>query len=229
MPNHARSYISGVIAAGAFSILAGLLQPWADDPVRFACIALLALAGGSLRVKIPGLTGNISLSFVFVLLGVAVLNFPETLAIACTATAIQCLLKTTRRQTPVQVVFNIAAVALSTTVAYWGPRVVIAPEHVSYLLATLTISATLYFTANTLLVSTVLALINRQRVRSVWVQCHLWSFPYYVIGAGVAALAALGTQSVGWKPSMVMLPAMYLVYLSYRHIVDRLAPVAVAE
>jgi len=54
-----------------------------------------------------------------------------------------------------------------------------------------------YFTSNTPLVSGVLALVETKPLLSVWKQCYLWSFPYYLIGASIAGLVVLCANTMG--------------------------------
>ena len=53
----------------------------------------------------------------------------------------------------------------------------------------LAVAASFYFTADTLLVSGVLSLVQGKSLFAVWQQCYLWSFPYYLAGAAIAGLA----------------------------------------
>jgi hypothetical protein len=50
----------------------------------------------------------------------------------------------------------------------------------------------------------------------MWRQCYLWSFPYYLAGSVVAAAITFSSRTAGWKPSLLMLPVMYLIYSYYR-------------
>ncbi len=80
----------------------------------------------------------------------------------------------------------------------------------------------IYFLSNTGMVSLVLALIEKQSVAKVWRQCYLWSFPYYLIGAGIAGAVTLSSRTVGWQTSaLLILPLMYLVYSYYRLYLSR--------
>jgi hypothetical protein len=60
-----------------------------------------------------------------------------------------------------------------------------------------------------------------QAVYAIWQQCYLWSFPYYLVGAGIAGLVSVSGQYVGWKTALLIVPIMYLVYLHYRMYVER--------
>src|SRR5271166_3261546 len=78
MPNHARLYVTWVIAVGAILLVAALAHWSCADPLRFAIYLLLALVAGTLKIRLPQMTGTYSLTFLFVLIGVADLTFAET-------------------------------------------------------------------------------------------------------------------------------------------------------
>jgi hypothetical protein len=69
---------------------------------------------------------------------------------------------------------------------------------------------------NTLLVASVLALIEGKPLGSAWQLCYFWSLPYYLVGAAVAGLMAATSRTVDWQASLLILPLMGLVYISYR-------------
>jgi len=73
----------------------------------------------------------------------------------------------------------------------------------------------LFFVTNTLLVSTVLALLESKPVSAIWQQCYQWALPYYLVGATIAALVVTESRSIGWTVSLLILPLMFLVFLYY--------------
>ena len=154
-------------------------------------------------------------SFLFILIGIADLSLPETLAMACAATFIQCYWNSRSRPMPVQVAFNVAALVVSAAAAYQLPRVLLGLAQANSAVALLAMAAIIFYLTNSLLVSTVLAFIGDQPIGAVWLKCHLWSFPYYVAGAAVAALIHVSNQAAGWPVSLLILPLMYLVYAYY--------------
>jgi hypothetical protein len=74
-----------------------------------------------------------------------------------------------------------------------------------------TLAACFFFLTNTVLVATVLSLVETRRFMRVWHQCYFWSFPYHLIGAGAASLAIYSTQGFGWRTALLLLPVMYLI------------------
>jgi hypothetical protein len=78
--------------------------------------------------------------------------------------------------------------------------------------AALAPAATVFFIMNTGMVSLILALISKTSLVAKWRQCHLWTFPYYLVGAAIAAAVSTSSQSIGWRVSLLVLPVMFLVY-----------------
>ena len=224
MPATAKLYIGVVIALG-FSLITGclLFQGQFPDLPRYVSYLLLALFASTLKVRLPGITGTMSVNFLFILIGIADLTLAETLTMGCAATVIQCMWRTRRRPRLVQVTFNIAALILSIGVAYQVSHFVLALARTESLCTLLVLAACLYFASNTLLISGVLCLVEGKPLKKIWQQCYLWTFPYYLVGSAIAGLVGVSSRAVGWDVSMLILPLMYLVYLFYRLYLGRVA------
>jgi hypothetical protein len=85
----------------------------------------------------------------------------------------------------------------------------------------LAVATCVYFVANSLLVSSVLALVRRERLRVIWRQCYRLAFPYYLVGGVVAGLVAASSREFGWKPALLILPVMGFVFWFYRTYIER--------
>src|ERR1700730_9827244 len=119
MPNNAKIYIGLIVALG-FAVLAGCLLFQAEFPdlPRYFSYLLLAVLASTMKVRLPGITGTMSVNFLFILIGIADFTLAETLTMGCVAILVQCIWRTRKRPTVVQVVFNIAALAISIAAAY---------------------------------------------------------------------------------------------------------------
>jgi hypothetical protein len=217
MPRSAKLYIAFVLTSG-MALPAGLVKWHFPDHARFLSYLALAMLAATLKVRLPKLHGTISVNFVFILIAVTQLTLAETLVVGCSATLIQCMWRTRTRPKPFQVLFNVAAMAVSIWLAYTTAHLLARHQE---LLVRVALSACVLFVANTGLVSLVLALVSPQPFKNVWVQCYLWTLPYYLVGAALAAVVDLSGRVVGWKPSLLVLPVMYLVYWYYRLYVAR--------
>ena len=83
-------------------------------------------------------------------------------------------------------------------------------------------AALVFFLANTLPVSLVIALTENKTSRKVWSECYFWSFPYYLVGAAAVGLVGIVNRRAGWQTSLLVLPLIYWVYRSYRLYLGRL-------
>lgn len=214
MPTKAKLYIGTSVALG-YALLAGTLIWFSQFPdvARYlACLSLACIAS-TMKVRLPGLHGTISVNFVFILMALTQFSPAETLVIAFAATLVQSLWRPKTRPTLVQVLFNTSTVLISTALAYAGAHAVPGQDHPFIALAP---AATVFFVMNTGMVSLVLALLSKSTLLAVWKQCHLWAFPYYLVGAAIAGAVDQSSQTVGWRLSLLALPVMYLIYAYFK-------------
>src|SRR5213075_3529690 len=86
----AKAYIAMIAMMGAFTLFYGAVHWQSQDLVRLLCYVAIAVAASSLKVSLPGITGTMSVNFLFILLGVVELGLGETMVIAWAATIFQC-------------------------------------------------------------------------------------------------------------------------------------------
>ena len=209
----ARAYIAVIVVLGSFVLVVGAMHPTSHQTVKFLCYLLVAVAASRLKVNLPGITGTMSVNFLFILLGILELSFAETLALGCAAILTQCFYRDRPRL--VQVIFNTCATSFAIGLAYCVYHVPIfrAQNNPAVLLVA---TAATYFAANTLPVATIISLTEHKSLRRIWADCYFWSFPYYLVGAGVAGLVSWLNRILEWQTSLLVLPAVYLIYRSYR-------------
>lgn len=221
MPTKAKLFIALAIIPGLIMLSLGVSHWESTDPMQFTIYLLLALVASTLKVRLPGLTGTMSLNFLFILMGISQLSFSETLALGAIATVTQCVWRNRTRPTIPQVLFNISALTMAITSAhfvYHLPQIQAVNGRFVVLLA---LAACFFFLTNTVLVATVLALVETKPFAKLWQQCYIWSFPYYLVGAAVAGLVSISSHYVGWRTALLILPIMYMTYMHYRLYVER--------
>jgi diguanylate cyclase (GGDEF)-like protein/putative nucleotidyltransferase with HDIG domain len=210
----AKVLIALVVIAGLAVLLFAAVHPTSRNIAKFTCYLLVALLASRLQVYLPGVTGTMSVNFLFILLGILELSFAETLALGSTAIMVQCFYRD--RPNAIQVTFNMCAGALSIAVAYGVYNLAVFQAHVHSPVLLLLAAASTYFLANTGSIGAVIALTEGKSFRQIWVECYFWSFPYYLVGAGVAGFLAWFNSVYEWETSLLILPAMYIIYRSYR-------------
>jgi putative nucleotidyltransferase with HDIG domain len=175
-----------------------------------------------MKVRLPGIDGTLSVSFLFTLIGIVDMTLPETLLLGAVSTVAQFYWRPARQLKPVQLVFNVSQVALSSTIAFFVYRGLLESTTHHRLGLPLLIAAITYFACNTLAMSIVIGLTENKSVPKTWTDSYGWSFPYYVVGAAIAALIVLLNSRIGWEASLLVLPPIYLLYHSYRLHVEKL-------
>jgi len=76
---------------------------------------------------------------------------------------------------------------------------------------------------NTLPVAAVISLTERRSLRKIWSECYFWSFPYYLVGAGLVGMMSWLHGFTDWQTSLLTLPVVYLIYRSYRLYLGKLS------
>ncbi len=207
----------GVVALGF-----ALLHWQSQDLFRFLCYLTVAVLASGLKVQLPGIDGTMSVNFLFILLGVLELSLPETLLIGCTATLVQSVWQTRNRLDPVKVLFNVAGMMANASALTYLSYHWLAERFGANKPILLMVAALVFFFANTLPISIVIALTEGKSSRKVWSECYFWSFPYYLVGAAAVGLVGILNRSAGWETSLLVLPLIYWVYRSYRLYLGRL-------
>jgi diguanylate cyclase (GGDEF)-like protein/putative nucleotidyltransferase with HDIG domain len=213
----------GITASLGVVVLCSALLHWqsADLP-RFVCYLVVAVLASSLKVQLPGIDGTMSVNFLFILLGVMELSLPETLLIGCTATLVQSVWHARNRLDPVKVLFNVFGMMANASAFCYVSYHWLNGRAGSNKPILLMGAALVFFLANTLPISVVIALTEGKSSRKVWKECYFWSFPYYLVGAAVVGLVGIINQRAGWQTSLLVLPVIYWVYRSYRLYLGRL-------
>ncbi len=210
----AKLYIGLMVIAGFATLLYGGIHQSSKNIAEFICYLGIAVLASRLKVSLPGITGTLSVNFLFILIGVLELSFTETLILGAASMLAQCLYP--ERPRAIQVTFNICAGSISTALAY-----VVYHDHLANLLIPnrpilLGLAATVYFIANSGSIAAVISLTERRPFIRILVDCYFWSFPYYLVGAGIAGAIAWLNHTFNWETSLLLVPAVYLIYRSYR-------------
>src|SRR5204863_6452757 len=116
----AKALISLVVAVGTGVLLYAAVYPTSKNIAQFICYLLIAILAARLKVHLPGITGTMSVNFLFILLGVLELSLPETLLIGCAATLVQCLWQARQKVVPAKVVFNVCMMANAIALSYFA-------------------------------------------------------------------------------------------------------------
>src|SRR6266705_2238817 len=220
MPNLAKAYIAAITAVAA-TVLSVVAVRWNPENLgRFFLFFALAMVASALKIRLPGFKTTISINFVFILIGIALFSFGETVLIGLGGALVQSLWNTQTRPKLVQVLFNAACLAVCTAAAFWASHGAMAMLGLNSLAAMMVVGACVYVVLNTWLVSLVISLAEGRPLRELWSSCYEWTFPYFLVGAAVAGLASAASHGSNLGATLLVVPVMYFVYVYYRmHII----------
>jgi hypothetical protein len=216
MPSQAKAYVA-TIAALATAVLVVVAARWNSENLgHFVQFFALAMVASAMKVRLPGFKTTISINFVFILIGIALFSFGETVLIGLGGALVQSLWKTQSRPKAVQVLFNGACLTVCTAAAFWGSHGILALLGLNSLAAMMVLGACVYVVLNTGLVSLVIALAEGPSIKQIWLSCYEWTFPYFLVGAAVAGLASAAGHGTPWGVTLLVVPVMYFVYVYYK-------------
>jgi predicted membrane channel-forming protein YqfA (hemolysin III family) len=216
MPSPAKIYIA-LIASIATTALAVAAYQWKPANLgQFVLFFALAMVASTMKIRLPGLKTSISINFVFILMGIALFSFSETVLIGLGGALVQSLWRPLHRPKAVQIFFNGACLTVCSAAAFWAAHALPALLGASSAAAMMTVGACVYVLLNTGMVSLVISLAEGQSLKQLWPQCYEWTFPYFLVGAAVAGLASAAGQGSNFGLTLLVVPAMYFVYVYYR-------------
>jgi diguanylate cyclase (GGDEF)-like protein/putative nucleotidyltransferase with HDIG domain len=211
----AKMFISMVALSATCCFVFAAMHWQSRDPLHFLCYLAIAILASVLKITLPGIDGTMSVNFLFILLGLMEMSLGETLVLGGIAALVQSYWKATKRPQLVHIIFNISQLTVATSAAYCTYHVGIVNFFRDKQALALMMSAIAYFLFNTIAMSLVISLTEQKRVRRVWEECYFWSFPYYLVGAGIAEAVGVLDKSMGWQTSLLVMPAVYVIYRSY--------------
>lgn len=197
----------------------------------YYALAVLAMATATswMKVKLPGINGNMSVNLPFLLTAVVNLSAAEAVAITCISTMVQCWPARNGKFKPQQLAFNISMMALASCLA-------VLMFHAQWLHGThsgaaatlgLAMATATLFLGQTAPVATIVALSEGKATAQIWWSLAYLSFPYYVVSAGVTSMVQTVSSHLGWGLALAAFPMMYGIHRSYRNYFSPLvAPLA---
>src|SRR5215470_713417 len=109
--------IGGMTAAATCSAGYAGFRSHELHPFLAPAVLVLAAVTSRMRVKLPGVNGNMSVNLPFLLTAVASLSAAEAIFVACVSTAVQCWPRKNAKVNPQQMTFNISMMAFATCLA----------------------------------------------------------------------------------------------------------------
>jgi hypothetical protein len=220
------------LCALSFGVVRWQAQAWPQLVLLLAAAAL----SSRFKVKLPGMTSSMSGNLPVILLGIMQLGLFASLLVAITAAIAQSYSSGGNQTKPIQFVFiqfvfNGCTLLNASGLAYLVYHSQVFGAHATAHTIPLLVAAVTYFLANTAPVASIIGLTEGGNPFAIWHKVFLWSFPNYVIGAGLTAIATTFSTISGLATIAALLAVLFAVYQSYKIYVGRAAetqPQAVA-
>ncbi len=209
-------FIAAMILAAAATTAYASLASHALHTFYALVVLALASVTSRMKIKLPGIDGNMSVNLPFLLMAVVSLSALEAIVIACVSTVVQCWPKQGGKLRSEQMLFNVSMMAFATGIAnlIWNAGMMGRTAWASEPLMLASATAA-FFLGQTAPVAGVIKLTEGVAMRRVWLSIVQLSFPYYVLSAGLASMLNQVNHHLGWR-GLLIFPVMYGVNKSYR-------------
>lgn len=213
----ARTFITLVIVLGLCVLGMAVANATAIRSLRFIAFLVVACVAARLKVKLPGVSGNMAVNLPFILVAVAEMTLLEAVIVGCLSNLVHCLPSDNRKFNWLRTSFNVCTMAL----AVGATRLIDGSSFLASQVAShplrLGIATAGFFLVNTITVAIVISLTEtNKRIGRAWLGMFQLSYPYFLASAGVAGVVLTLVTRVGWQVPVVILPLMAGVFYSYR-------------
>lgn len=224
MPAKARIYWAVVTGAGLCSLLASIRAASfrREELLTLLLFNCAALAVSRLKVRIPGILVTLSVNYVVIISALLNLSLPGAMLVGIAGALGQSYVFASQRPKWFQAVFNAAAIPLPILAASFALHLNSVRAADATGLLSLIAASLAYFFVNTIAVAGIVSFSAGKSLFPNWRQSYLWTFPQYLAGGIIAGGVHFLQGLVGWTAIVIGLPAVYLVYASYRTYMGRL-------
>ena len=212
-----KTFIGAMILIGLSTASYAGFASHTSHPYFALAVLALAAATSRMKVKLPGINGNMSVNLPFLLTAVVNLSAVEAVVITCISTAAQCWPRKNAKFNPQQIAFNLSMMAFAVSAAsliFHG--VTQSPTFWHSPTLGLVLATVALFLGQTAPVAGILAVSETKSAAHIWLSLAQLSFPYYVVSAGMTSMVQAMTSHLGWGLALAVFPVMYVIHRSYR-------------
>lgn len=180
---------------------------------EFCGLLLVSTVTARLKIKLPGLSSNMSVSLPFLLVAMTRLNLLEMLITAAVSVFTQSVPRSPHKFIAVHALFNVATGVLATGLGLEAfHRAVSAHANAT---AALLLGCSTYLISSTFPLAGIIALTEQQKVFRTWSEIVHLSFPYYVASTGLASMALSLQGNTSWSLLVGMALITLVMYRSF--------------
>ena len=214
-----RIYVSAVIAAGAFLLVALAPRELHNPVVAGALIAAtFVLSVFKLRLPLGNGVSTMSMAYAVDFVALIVEGASVAMFLGAVGVLIQCTVRVRRKQPIHRAAFSAAAVVIAVQLAGWGWNALggsVTNVTLTTTLLPLMACAITYYIVNTSLVVGAIAVTSSVSPARAWNPEFWWSAPAYLLSAVIAGLVALAIVNGVIALLPIVASPLYLCYRGY--------------
>jgi signal transduction histidine kinase/CheY-like chemotaxis protein len=214
-------YMWSLVIAGAAIVLVSLYElPFRDLDARFFFLCLMVMASSLVAIRIPRVSGRITVADTFVFLTMLLFGGAAAILVSALEGIAATLIISKRPRT---ILFNSAILATSTffTVAVLN-RTVGAPVHIvdnrfsATFFGAICTMALVQYIANTTLIAIEKASKIKESIWHTWRTYYLWTSVTYFAGASAAGIIAIMIRTYSFYAVVATVPIILIICFTYQ-------------
>ena len=214
-------YMWSLVTAGAAIVLVSLYElPFRDLDARFFFLCLMVMASSLVAIRIPRVSGRITVADTFVFLTMLLFGGAAAILVSALEGIAATLIISKRPRT---ILFNSAILATSTffTVAVLN-WIVGAPVHIvdnrftGTFFGAICMMALVQYVANTTLIAVEKASKIKESVWYTWRNYYLWTSVTYFAGASAAGIIAIMIRTYSFYAVVATVPIILIICFTYQ-------------
>src|SRR6201988_2067117 len=214
-------YMWSLVTAGAIIILASLYAlPFRTLDAGFIFLCLSVMASSLVAIKIPKVSGRITVADTFVFLTMLLYGGAAAILVSAREGVAAPLVISKRPRT---ILFNAAILATSTfftvAVLYWAvipPAKIIENGFSSKFFGAICTMALVQYIANTVLIAIEKSSKIKESVWNTWRTYYLWTSITYFAGASEAGIIAILIKTYGFYAVVATVPIILIICFTYQ-------------
>ncbi|HET9479190.1 MAG TPA: ATP-binding protein [Pyrinomonadaceae bacterium] len=216
-------YMWSLVTAGAAIVLASLfVLPFRDLDPGFVFLCLMVMASSLVAIKIPRVSGRITVADTFVFLTMLLYGGAAAILMSALEGVAATLIISKRPRT---ILFNSAILATSTfftvAVVYWiaGPPAKIIDgdqRFTAKFFGAVCTMALVQYMANTVLIAIEKSSKIKESVWNTWRTYYLWTSVTYFAGASAAGIIAVLMKTYGFYAVVATVPIILIICFTYQ-------------
>ncbi|HSE22773.1 MAG TPA: ATP-binding protein [Pyrinomonadaceae bacterium] len=214
-------YMWSLVCAGAAIILVSIYElPFQDLDARFVFLCLMVASSSLIAVKIPRVSGRITVADTFVFLTMLLYGGPAAILVSALEGVCATLIISKRPRT---ILFNAAILATSTfftsAVLYFtvgSPVKVVSEGFSANFFQAICIMALVQYAANTSLIAVEKAAKIKESPWNTWRTYYLWTSVTYFAGASAAGIIAILIRTYGFYAVVATVPIILIICFTYQ-------------